>query len=259
MGETGSDPARSGAGSVAAFVGAAGGAGTTRTTIEVASALAAEGRAVAVLDAAFATQGLADYVPGRIDPDVTALVTDATGADLSTGVYPFDPGREVPGRVDVCPARAPFERIARAKSAAAAQRLEARISTAAERFDHVLVDAPPIASNHAVAAVHAADTVAVITPASRRGAEAVQQCHERLSDVGVDASLVVSVRGALETADMVVPATGATDIESAPACFDDDAFGAGIERVAAAVTGGNVDADADADGLLGAVGEYVGR
>ena len=38
---------------VAAFVGAAGGAGTTRTVIEVGSALAAAGSEVAVLDAAF--------------------------------------------------------------------------------------------------------------------------------------------------------------------------------------------------------------
>jgi cellulose biosynthesis protein BcsQ len=259
MGETGSDATRSGAGSVTAFVGAAGGAGTTRTTVEVATALAADGRAVAVLDAAFATQGLADYVPGRIDPDITGLLTDATDADLSTGLYRFDPGAEVPGQIGVCPAHAPFARVARAKSTAAAQTLESRIATAADRFDHVLVDVPPIASNHAVAAVHAADTVTVVAPASRRGAEAVQQCHERLSDVECDASLVISVRGELETADMVVPATDATDIESAPACLGDGGFAAGIERVAAAVTGREVDAEADADGLLGAVGEYVGR
>lgn len=259
MGETGSDATRSGAGRVTALVGAAGGAGTTRTAIEVASALAADGRDVAVLDAAFATQGLADYVPGRIDPDITGLVTDATDADLSTGLYPFEIGRQVPGRVVVCPAHAPFARVARAKSTTAAQALESRIGTAADRFDHVLVDVPPIASNHAVAAVHAADTVAVIAPASRRGAEATQQCHERLSDVGVNASLVVSVRGALETADMTIPVTDAADIESAPACFGDDEFATGIERVAAAVTGREVDAGADADGLLRTVGEYVSR
>ena len=259
MAEPNADATRSEAGGVTAFVGAAGGAGTTRTAVEVATALAADGRAVAVLDAAFATQGLADYVPGRIDPDITALITDATDADLSTGLYAFDPGREVPGRVAVCPAHAPFARMARAKSTAAARALESRIATAADRFDHVILDVPPIASNHAVAAVHAADTVAVVAPASRRGAEAVQQCHERLSDVGADASLVVSVRGELETADIAVPTTDDTDIESAPACFDDDAFAAGIERVAAAVTGREVDAEVDADGLLGTVGEYVGR
>lgn len=251
---------RAGPPTVVAFAGVAGGAGTTRTTIEVAAALAADDRDVAVVDAAFGTQGLADYVSGRIDPDITTLITDAAEADLSAGLYPFDPGREIPGRVDVCPAHAPFERIARAKSTAAAQRLESRISAAAGGFDHVLVDVPPIASNHAVAAVHAADTVAAVAPAGRRGAEAVQQCHERLSDVGVDASLVVSIRGELETADMAVPATDATGVGAAPACFGDGAFAAGIDRVAAAVTErAVVDADPDGDGLLGTVGEYVGR
>ena len=259
MGETGADATRSEAGSITALVGAAGGAGTTRTAIEVASALAADGRDVAVLDAAFATQGLADYIPGRIDPDITGLVTDATDADLSAGLYPFELGRQVPGRVVVCPAHAPFARVAHAKSTAAAQTLEYRIATAADRFDHVLVDVPPIASNHAVAAVHAADTVGVIAPASHRGVEAIQQCHGRLSDIGVNASLVVSVRGALETADMTIPATDAADIESAPACFGDDGFAVGIERVAAAVTGREVDVGAETGGVLGAVGEYVGR
>jgi Flp pilus assembly CpaE family ATPase len=41
----------------AALVGATGGAGTTRLTLETADLLAREGHAVAVFDAAFATQG----------------------------------------------------------------------------------------------------------------------------------------------------------------------------------------------------------
>lgn len=60
----------------AALVGAVGGAGTTRLAVEVGALLAADGDAVAVLDAAFATQGLGDYLDGRLDPDLTALVTD---------------------------------------------------------------------------------------------------------------------------------------------------------------------------------------
>jgi cellulose biosynthesis protein BcsQ len=245
---------------VAAFVGATGGAGTTRTTVEVASTLAADGREVAIIDAAFGTQGLADYVEGRIDPDVTGLVTDDAAADLSAGMYPFDADPDVTGRVAVCPAHAPFARLARAKSAEAARRLESRIATAAARFDHVLIDVPPLASNHAVAAVHAADTVAVIAPSSRRGAEAVQQCHGRLADVGAEASLVVSVRGELETADIAVPATDEADVGAAPASLGDGAFAAGIGRVAAAVTGRtSTDADTAKGGVFGAVGEYLGR
>lgn len=245
---------------VVAFVGATGGAGTTRTAVEVASALAADGRSVAVLDAAFATQGLAEYVAGRIDPDVTGLLVDPgaddTRADLSAGLYGFDAG-DVPGSVAIGPAYAPFTRLARAKSTAAAERFEALIGTAAGRFDHVLLDVPPIAANQAV---DAADTVAVVAPASPRGAEGVQRCHERLADVGSGASLVVSTRGELETADVAVPTTDAPDAESAPACLGDDAFGAAIERVAAAVTGRELrGTEGDDVGLLGTVGEYVGR
>ncbi|WEL28362.1 Chromosome partitioning ATPase, ParA family [Haloferax volcanii] len=68
-----------------ALVGATGGAGTTRLSLELAAALATDGRDVAVLDAAFATQGLSDYVSGTLDPDATALVTDAADVPLESG------------------------------------------------------------------------------------------------------------------------------------------------------------------------------
>jgi len=263
------NPPEAGSSTVAAFVGATGGAGTTRTVVEVAVALAADGREVAVLDAAFATQGLADYVAGRIDPDITRLLVDAEAATagdadgaapaLGDALYGLDAGG-VPGEVAVCPAYAPFTRLARAKSTAAAERFESVVGAAADRFDHVLVDVPPIATNQAVAAVHVADTVAVVAPATPRGAEGVQRCHERLADVGSGASLVVSTRGDLETADIAVPATDADGVASAPACLDGDRFGAAIDRVAAAVTGQRLqETEADDGGLLGTVGEYVGR
>jgi cellulose biosynthesis protein BcsQ len=245
---------------VTAFVGAAGGAGTTRTGIEVGAALAAGGREVAILDAAFATQGLADYVEGRIDPDLTRLLVDDE-RDLSTGLREVALPERVPGRVAVCPAHAPFERLARAKRVEAARRFESLIETAAARFDHVLLDVPPIAANQAVAAVNAADRIAVVAPASDRGTEAIQRCHERLADVGTGASLVVSVRGELETADVSVPGTEATAVDAAPACLGgDDAFARAIQRVAAAVTEEELaEPEAGGGGLLGSVGELVGR
>ncbi|MFD1685218.1 AAA family ATPase [Halobellus litoreus] len=245
---------------VTAFVGATGGAGTTRTAVEVGAALAADGRETAILDAAFATQGLADHVEGRIDPDLTALVVD-DDRDLSTGLSELGFSDAVAGRVAVCPANAPFERLARAKRVEAARRFESLIATAAARFDHVLLDVPPIAANQAVAAVNAADRVAIVAPASERGTEAVQRCHERLVDVGTEASLVVSVRGDLETADVSVPETDVTAADSVPACFDgDDAFAGAVGRLAAAVTGGEIaDPEAERDGLLESVGGLVGR
>ncbi len=56
---------------IVAQVGTTGGAGTTRTAVELAATLARDGRSVAIFDAAYATQGLAGYVDGKIDPAET--------------------------------------------------------------------------------------------------------------------------------------------------------------------------------------------
>lgn len=191
---------------IAALVGATGGAGTTRSCLELATALAATGDDVAVLDAAYDTQGLARHLPGRLDLDVTALVTGRTDEPLSTAFVEYDPATELdtstaldtdalpePGRVACCPARAPFERLARAKTAEAAQELEARMTEAAASFDHVLVDTPPLGSNPAVAAVTAADRVGVVAPATDHGLDAVQQTRGRLQDTGTAADAVIAV------------------------------------------------------------------
>ncbi|MFD1570611.1 ParA family protein, partial [Halorubrum laminariae] len=146
-----------------ALVGATGGAGTTRTAVELAAVGARGGRDVAVVDAAFTTQGLSEYVAGRIGTDLTALVTDETEASLSAAAYPLvggdehspgpvpnsdgTDGTDAPGHVDILPARAPFERLARAKTAAAARKLERRIGEAASAYDAVVVDVAPVGSN----------------------------------------------------------------------------------------------------------------
>lgn len=184
-----------------AFVGAAGGTGTTRTTLECATLLAGEGRDVAVLDAAFGTQGLADATPGRIEPDATALCLG--DEPLEAGLVDRDV--DGAGRLVVCPARAPFERLARAKTPDAAAALASRIEEAARAFDHVLVDTPPIASNPAVAAVDAVATVAVVADAGRAAA-AVPRTEDRLADVGVEESVTVVTRtDAHPDADTTVP------------------------------------------------------
>jgi septum site-determining protein MinD len=184
-----------------ALVGAVGGAGTTRLTLECAALLAREGRDAAVLDAAYATQGLADRTPGRVDPDVTTLCLGE--APLEDGLVDLDVGGA--GRLAVCPARAPFERVARAKTPEAAEAFADRVEEANRAFDHVLVDAPPLASNQAVAAVTAADRVAVVCDADRAAA-GVPRTEDRLVDVGVDASLtVVTGTDAHPDADAAVP------------------------------------------------------
>lgn len=178
-------------GSTLALVGATGGAGTTRLTVEFGATLARAGRDVALFDAAFATAGLARHLPGRLDPDLTGLLTDADAA-LSDGLVEYP--AEVPGRLSACPARAPFERLARAKTAEAAERFEALLARAAREFDHVLVDTPPVAANQAVAAVSAADRVGIVVRASERGLDALPAMGDRLHDLGAPADVVVANR-----------------------------------------------------------------
>ncbi|ACM55680.1 P-loop NTPase family protein [Halorubrum lacusprofundi] len=190
-----------------ALVGATGGAGTTRTAVELAALGARDGRDVAVVDAAFTTQGLSEYVSGRIGTDLTTLVTDETGASLSAGTYPIALGDggtggdssggnapDLPGRADVIPARAPFERVARAKTAEAARKLERRIDEAATSYDAVIVDAAPVGSNEAVAGVTTADRTAAVFPATTHGRDALQRLRGRIADVGggLDRSIAVA-------------------------------------------------------------------
>ncbi len=192
-----------------AVVGATGGAGATRLTLEIGATLARAGRDVAVLDAAYATQGLADYCPGPIDPDITALTLGEGSIEAGLVDAPGDVGAALPGRIALCPARAPFARVARAKAPAAARRLEALVAEAGDRFDAVLVDTPPVAANQAVAAVTCADRVALVTPATGRGADALPRMADRLADVGAPADVEIAnrVRGSnpVERADVAVP------------------------------------------------------
>lgn len=188
--------------STLALVGVAGGAGTTRTAVEMAATLGRADRSVAVLDAAFGTQGLATYVSGRITDDMTAVAVDESA--FETALYDAD--YDVPGRVAFCPAHAPFERIARAKAPEAARTVETAISDATARFDHVLVDVPPVAANQAVAALAAADRRALVAPATQRGVDLLPRQRGRLRDIDTPADAVVATR--TDAAD-AVPVDGA--------------------------------------------------
>ncbi|WP_224270379.1 ParA family protein [Haloprofundus salinisoli] len=192
----------------AALVGATGGAGTTRTALELAATLANDGRDVAILDAAFATQGLADYFDGRLRPDMTRLLVDPE-TSLDAGLVECSLPERVPGRVACVPASAPFERLARAKTAEAARRFEARIAEAGDAFDHVLLDVPPVAANQAIAAADAAQRVVTVAPATDRGAEANRRIRDRLADLGIETHATLATRGRFEAADAFVPATDA--------------------------------------------------
>jgi len=176
--------------STLALVGVTGGAGTTRTAVEMAATLARADRSVAVLDAAFGTQGLATHIQGRLTDDMTAVATgDAT---LDEALYGVD--YDVPGRVAFCPAHAPFERLARAKTPEAARRVETAIADAADRFDHVILDVPPVAANQAVAALTTAHTRGLVVPATRRGLDLLPRQRGRVRDLDAPADAVVATR-----------------------------------------------------------------
>jgi len=210
--------------STLAFVGCTGGAGTTRLTVETAATLARAGRSVAVVDAAFGTQGLATYVEGRLDADVTAVAVG--DAPVDDALFEWDIDAE--GRVVLCPAHAPFERLARAKTAEAAQTLERAIEEVAGRFDHVLLDVPPVAANQAVAAATTAQRRALVVPASQRGNDLLPRQQGRLRDIGAPAPAVVAMRvhgedgEAIDDAAHTVPHIGPGELRPLATAPDSD-------------------------------------
>lgn len=229
-----------------AFVGVAGGAGTTRLTVEAAAMLARDGRDVAVFDAAFATQGLAQYVHGRIETDVTRLLTDESVAPSEAFV---DLDVDADGRVAVCPAYASFAGLAAAKTAEACERFGDLLRETASVFDAVLVDAPPVGDNPSVAAVTATDRTALVAPASHRGADALPRARDRLADVDAGVHAVIANRAGddhpIESATVAVPTSDVVGVSEAPAC-DGDATGAYQSAVGAVVeTAFEVSLDAD--------------
>ncbi|MWG34600.1 ParA family protein [Halomarina oriensis] len=240
------------------LVGAVGGAGTTRTTLESAAVLARTGRDVCVLDAAYATQGLADHVSGRLDTDVTALCTDADAGTPSLAAGLVDVETDDAGRLAVCPARAPFERLARAKTPEAAQRFGSLVETAADSFDHVLVDVPPVAANQAVAAVTTTDRVALVAPDTPRGHDGLARQRDRLADVGApDPETVLTFTDGGDPEDVAgaIPEADTTDPREVPVSLTaDDSFVAGVARTCETLFGASFDLDTDEPGVLDRIG-----
>ena len=234
-----------------ALAGAAGGVGTTRLTVECGATLARAGYDVAVLDAAYATQGLAAYADGRLGTDITEVVTEDRELEAALAEYPA----EAAGRLALAPARAPFERLARAKTAGAAERFEDRMAAAALSHDLGLVDTPPVAANQAVAAVTAADRVAVVTADSRRGADALARTRGRLQDVGTAADAVLVNRAGepavVTEADAAVPATDRRRPADAPACLSpDETFAPAVAAATEAAAGVSLDLEFPSGGRL---------
>jgi MinD-like ATPase involved in chromosome partitioning or flagellar assembly len=255
----------------AALVGATGGAGTTRLSLETAALLAGEGADVVVFDAAFATQGLGDALDGSLDPDLTSVLTEQATLDEAAVDLPVtsadagtadDETPVEPGAVTCYPTAAPFTRLAEAKTAAAARRFETLLSDATDGVDYVLCDTPPVAANQSVSAVTAVDRVGVVAPASTRGADGVARTAARLADLGVERDLVVANEGVTPgaaadavDADVTVPAAEPTTLADAPTVTADESS---LTPAVAALARRLLDADVtvpdeEPDGRLAAV------
>jgi cellulose biosynthesis protein BcsQ len=218
----------------AALVGATGGAGTTRLCVELAATLARAERDVALVDAALATQGVEQYLPGHVDRDLTRLLRDPDADPTTAGVsLPV----EAAGTVRVWPAYAAFAGIARAETPAAAERLGEVVDALSATADHVLIDTPPVASNAAVATVTAADRVGLLAPASDRGTDALERVRGRIDDVGTSVDCTVANErpgaDAASDADVTVPESDTRAVVDAPVC-DDPGTGPFPPAVAAA-------------------------
>lgn len=169
-----------------ALVGAAGGVGTTRLTLETGTVLARAGHDVVIFDASFATQGLGSFVQ-RVDRGVTDLLIGE--ATLEETLYDLDV--DLDGRLALCPAVASFECLARAKTTEAAERFRDQIATASLAHDVILVDVPPLATNQGLAAIETVRQVAIVTADTERGARALDSQIARLDGVGVNPDATV--------------------------------------------------------------------
>lgn len=221
---------------IAAIAGVTGGAGATRLTVEFGTTLTRAGHATALVDVAFATQGLAQYVSGRIDSDAVGLLT---ADDPDTVDAAIDLPVETDARLAAFPSYAPFETLARAKTADAAERFGTVLDRLDAAFDYVLVDTPPVATNPSVAAVTDADRVALVAPGSPRGVDALQRTRARLTDVGTTDDLAIANRTASPpdgSVDVAIPESENDAVAGAPVCADPDAEFApavaeGVERL----------------------------
>jgi cellulose biosynthesis protein BcsQ len=237
---------------IVAMVGAAGGVGTTRLTVECGATLARTGRDVAIFDAALSTQGLRSYVAGDISPDVTALMTEnATVGDVLSNM-----AVDLPGTLAVAPAYAPFKRLARAQTAGAAQHFERQLAAASLSHDVVLVDTPPIDGNQSVATVNAAEHIALVTADSSRGRDALSLARARLDDIGETADTVLRNRATGTLSEGVpIPESDVTDESDAPVCATpDDAFAPAVGEAIEELLDSSLDIEYPSGGRLGGLG-----
>jgi hypothetical protein len=114
-----------------------------------------------------------------------------------------------------------------------------------------------VCSNQALAAVNAADRIAVITPGTARGRDALVRLRERLTDVGVSEDVVVTNRSdeGSVSADVTVPQSETTAPDSGPVCLTPTGeFPAAIAEVIDTTLGIRVEVDSAEDSGVGLFG-----
>lgn len=245
-----------------AFVGVVGGAGTTRSVIELGGVLARGGRSALVLDLDLATQGMERFIDDSMDPDAASLLADPD-VPLADAVHDWQV--EGSGRLGVVPAFAPFAKVANAKTPAAGRRVGDRIEEALEAFDHVLLDVPPIASNQSVGAVHAAASVAAVIPPTDRGVDSLQRERGRIADVDTELDHVIAVgtdpERAPSDADHAIPSLSSDEPPYNPVSIESSGgFTAQVAAVADAIFEVDVADSIDAEAsMLGRVTQGLSR
>lgn len=223
---------------IVSLVGAAGGAGTTRLAVETAGHITARGDTVVVVDVDFATQGLADYVPGQFTTELTTALRD----QVSLAELPIALDVAHTPQPHALPSFAGLSRVATAMQQAAAEYLGDQLTALDDEFDHVLLDTPTPVTNPAIAAVTTADTVGVVFPRSPRGIESLHRTEGFLHDIDVAADYTISTPTPQEAtiedpADIVIPQLADTPPRDVPTTLGTGTGSDAVESLAGVITG----------------------
>ncbi|WP_435146465.1 P-loop NTPase [Halobaculum sp. P14] len=159
-------------GRVLAVVGAKGGVGKTTTSLNLAAALAEDGRAVVVVEADLAMANAVDFLDVDVNGGKTLHDVLAGGAGVDDATYP------APGGFDVVPSGVDLDGFVNADL----DRFPPALDTLRARYDAVIIDTGAGVSRETVVPTASADgAVLVSTPrvASIRDADKTMTVAER--------------------------------------------------------------------------------
>lgn len=222
---------------IISLVGATGGAGTTRIAVETAGRMAASGDDVLLVDVDFATQGLAEYVPGGLETDLVGAICEKRS--LTEATYPLE--TEQTPQPQAAPSYAGLSRVATAMQPDRAEFLSDELSASGDSFDHVVIDTPTPVTNPAIAAATVADTIGVVFPPSPRGIEGLHRTDGFLHDIDAGGAIYISNEGIQtpsveDPADVSIPELETVPPRAAPTTIDGATGAYAIDTLIEAVT-----------------------